>query len=42
MINEILCTPCESQRTDQNRSFLVRWMSVIVCVTAPLGSKQVT
>ena len=35
-INEFWRTSSESQRTDQNSSFFVRWTCVMVCVTGPL------
>ena len=35
IINEFWRTPSESQRTDQNSSFSVRWTCVMVCVTGP-------
>ena len=37
IINEFWSTPSESQRTDQNSSFFVRWTCVMVCVTGPLA-----
>ena len=36
IINEFWRTPSESQRTDQNSSFFVRWTSVMVCVTGSI------
>ena len=36
IINEFWRTPSESQRTDQNSYFFVRWTCVMVCVTGPL------
>ena len=35
IINEFRRTPSESQLTDQNSSFFVRWTCVMVCVTGP-------
>ena len=36
IINEFWRTPSESQRTDQNSSFFVRWTCVMVCVTGSI------
>ena len=41
IINEFWRTPSESQRTDQNFRFFVRWTCVMVCVTGPLLSEHI-
>ena len=38
IINKFSRTPRQSQRTDQNSSFFVRWTCVMVCVTGPLAN----
>ena len=37
IINEFWRTPSESQRTNRNSSFFVRWTCVMICVTGPLS-----